>query len=51
MKPGDKFFWLRGWRWLWFMREENGYFIFEDAYDVPIALTGDEVRELQPKLW
>lgn len=52
MKIGDRFWWKKGWRWLWYVgNTPDGKYIFEDAGDVVFHLTSRDVGLLELTGW
>ena len=52
MKIGERYWWNKGWRWLWYVgKTPDGKFIFKDAGDVKFYLAKEDVDTLKLTGW
>lgn len=52
MKIGERYWWKKGWRWLWYLgQDEAGRHVFEDAGDKIIKLYSRDVELLELTGW
>lgn len=52
MKIGERYWWKKGWRWLWYIgQDEAGRHVFEDAGDRVMKLTERDVELLELTGW
>jgi hypothetical protein len=52
MKIGERYWWKKGWRWLWYLgQDEAGRHVFEDAGDRVMKLTERDVELLELTGW
>jgi len=52
MKIGERYWWKKGWRWLWYLgQDEAGRHVFEDVGDRVMKLTERDVEPLELTGW